>query len=85
MILSCFEGKGAIKMSKHHITQHKRFVLYIIHPNPALLRASVEILQQTGIRASQELFRMVVEMTKKCRASFMLGRYMKWRFKEKNT
>jgi len=63
-------------MSKHHITQHKRFVLYGIHPDPARLRASVEILQQTGIRASRELFRMVVEMTKKCRASFTLGRYM---------
>lgn len=52
-------------MSKHYTIQHKRFVSYGTHPNPTLLRASVEILQQTGIRAFQELFGMVVEMIKK--------------------
>lgn len=47
------------------IAQYRRLVPYGTHPNPALLRGSVEILQQTGIRVSQELFRMVVEMIKK--------------------
>ena len=40
------------------------------HPNPALLGAGVEILR-LSFEISQELFRSVAEMIKKCWASFM--------------
>ena len=59
-------------MATLHITQHKRFVPYGTHPNPALLRLGVEI-SRSSVKTSQELFNRVVENDNKCWASFMLG------------
>lgn len=59
-------------MAKQQITQHKRFVPYSTHPNPALLKVDNEILWES-VRTSQEPFRMVAEIIKKCWASFILG------------